>query len=192
VEKVMETRLNPVAQIQFPIRELEQIESAIRTSMQWLTILEDRHSVLIKELDALTRPQSLSPKSQVRTTHNPGYEYRGTSTVRWTAIDIYLDVLRRLWTDFPGRREVMAAAVGARGSKRTYIAKSPSELFPQRSVKWALRYSQPLVDGWYVDTNHGLERMRVILPAAVTAAGLKWGTDVTTYWHATQGCNLTN
>jgi hypothetical protein len=43
-----------------------------------------------------------------------------------------------------------------------------------------------LVPGWYADTNLNRERMRRILPAAVSAAGLKWGEDVKTYWRAIQ------
>jgi len=37
-----------------------------------------------------------------------------------------------------------------------------------------------------VDVNLNAERMRRILPAAVRAAGLKWGTDVKVYWRARQ------
>ena len=43
-----------------------------------------------------------------------------------------------------------------------------------------------LVDGWFLDTNLNRERMRRILPAAVRAVGLQWGTDVKTYWRRTQ------
>jgi hypothetical protein len=80
----------------------------------------------------------------------------------------------------------MAQAMGCYGTTRAYVAQSHAELFPGQSLAWAQRYSRPLVPGWYADTNLNRERMRRILPAAVSAAGLKWGEDVKTYWRATQ------
>lgn len=102
----------------------------------------------------------------------------------------HIDLLRRLWTEFPDRREEMATAMGGRGLTRTYVAKSRTELFPGQPAAWAQRYSRMPVDGRYIDTNLNRERMRRILPPAVTAAGLRWGQDVKAYWRPTQiaGC----
>jgi hypothetical protein len=99
-------------------------------------------------------------------------------------IDIHTDLLRHLWTEFPDRRDAMAEAMGLHGTTRAYVAKTREELFPGHAAAWAMRYSRTLVDGWYLDTNLGRERMRRILPAAVRAAGLVWGQDVKTYWRA--------
>jgi len=116
----------------------------------------------------------------------PGLEYRGAMSVHWNYIDIHTDLLRRLWSEYPDRREAMAKAMGYYGTTRAYVAKTLPELFPGQPMAWAQRYSRPLVDGWYVDTSLNRERMRRILPTAVAAAGLKWGKDVKTYWRPTQ------
>lgn len=104
---------------------------------------------------------------------------------RWNYIDIHAVLLRRLWTDFPERCEAMAAAMGVHGTTRAYVARTREELFPGHAPAWATRYSRTLVDGRYLDTNLGRERMRRILPAAVQAAGLAWGQDVKAHWRAT-------
>ena len=52
----MQAQPTPNAQPQFPIQELEQIESAIQTSQRWIATLQGRRDVLTAELDRLTRP----------------------------------------------------------------------------------------------------------------------------------------
>ena len=180
----MQTQSTPNAQPQFPMQELEQIESAIQASRQWIATLEGRRETLTAELDHITRPQPI-PRAPMKTI-GPGLEYRGSVSAHWHYIDIHTDLLHRLWTDFPDHREAMAKAMGCYGTTRTYVAKTLAELFPARSTAWAHRYSRTLVDGWYVDVNLNPERMRRILPAAVRAAGLTWGKDVKIYWRATQ------
>ena len=181
----MQTQPTPNVPPQFPIQELEQIESAIHISQQWIATLQSRHETLTAELERVTRPQQAAPTKTPIKTIGPGLEYRGAMSVHWDCIDIHLDLLRRLWTDFPERREAMAHAIGCYGRTRAYVAKTPGDLFPDWPISKAHRYSRSLVDGWYVDTNLNRERMRKILPAAVSAAGLQWGCDVKTYWHAT-------
>lgn len=180
----MQTQPASNVQPQFPMQELEQIESAIQASLQWLATLECRRETLIAELERITRPLPMVanvPKKMI----GPGLEYQGSIFVHWNYIDIHLDLLRRLWTAFPDRREAMAKAMGGCGTTRAYVAKTLAELFPDKPTEWAERHSRTLVDGWYVDTNLNRERMRKILPAAVKAAGLKWGKDVKTYWRPT-------
>ena len=145
--------------------------------------MQSRREALTAELEKITRPPVAAPKRGVKTI-GPGLEYLGKMSHRWNYIDIHIDLLRRLWTDFPERRDAMASAMGIHGTTRAYLAKTKAELFPGQSVAFAQRYSRTLVDGWYVDTNLNKERMRRILPAAVAAAGLKWGQDVTAYWRA--------
>lgn len=180
----MQTQSTPNAQPQFPMQELEQIESAIQASRQWIATLECRRETLTAELDRITRPQPVIPGAPKKTI-GPGLEYRGSVFTHWHYIDIHTDLLRRLWTDFPDHREAMAKAMGCYGTTRTYVATTLAELFPARSTAWAQRHSRVLVEGWYVDVNLNPERMRRILPAAVKAAGLKWGKDVKIYWRAT-------
>lgn len=173
------------AQPMFRIQELEQIESAIRVSQEWLVTLKGRHEALTAELERITRPQPAIEKTPKKNI-GPGLEYQGVVSIQWNYIDIHIALLRRLWTDFPDRREAMAKAMGRYGTTRAYVAKTLTELFPGQTTVWAKRYSRTLVDGWYVDTNLNRERMRRILPAAVEVAGLKWGKDVKTYWRRTQ------
>ena len=181
----MQAQPTPNGQPQFPIQELEQIESAILASQRWIATLQVRRALLTAELDRLTRPQPAPTSAPQKTMIGPGLEYRGVMTRHWNYIDIHIDLLRRLWVEFPDRRDAMAQAMGCYGTTRAYVAKSHAELFPGQSIAWAQRYSRLLVPGWYADTNLNRERMRRILPAAVSAAGLKWGEDVKTYWRAT-------
>ena len=181
----MQIQPNPNLQPQFPIQELEQIEAAIRASQQWLSTLQVRREALTAELEEITRPPVVPSKPTTKAI-GPGLEYFGKVFHHWNYIDIHIDLLRRLWTEYPDRRDAMAQAMGTCGNTRAYVARTLEELFPGQPRPWAQRYSRPLVDGWYVDTNLNRERMRRILPAAVRAAGLKWGQDVQAYWRATE------
>lgn len=175
------TFLSPVAQ--FPITELDEIESAIRSSAQWLATLHRRRENLMCELDQITRPEK--PVIQaVRSFRGPGFEYRGEWFRHWAYIDIHVGLLRKLWNDFPERQEAMASAMGRYGYSRNYVATSVEHLFTGMPEHKAKKFSRRLIDGWYVDSNINLERMRRILPAAVTSAGLKIGEDVQIYWRA--------
>lgn len=180
----MQTQVNSGKQIQFPIQELEQIDSAIQASQEWLSTLMGRRDALTAELERITRPQVTSNATVM--TIGPGLEYKGEMSAHWNYIDIHIDLLRRLWADFPERREAMAKAMAHCGTTRSYVAKSFTDLFPGRSATWARRYSRTLVEGWFVDTNLNCERMCKILPYAVKAAGLEWGKDVKPYWHRTK------
>ena len=182
----MQTQPTPNVLPQFPIQELEQIESAIHISQQWIVTLQRRHEALTAELERVTRPQQAAATKASVKTIGPGLEYQGAMSVHWDYIDIHIDLLRRLWTDFPEHREAMAHAVGCYGRTRAYVAKTPGDLFPDWPISKAHRYSRSLVAGWYVDTNLNRERMHKILPAAVAAAGQRWGHDVKTYWRPTQ------
>lgn len=179
----MQTQPTPTFPRPFPLQELEQIETAIEASERLLLTLHGRHETLLSELDSLTRPEAVVTRA--RKTVGPGFGYRGAMVARWSHIDIHTDLLRRLWTDFPERRKAMAAAMGLHGTTRAYVARTREELFPCHAPAWAMRYSRMLVNGWYLDTNLGSERMRRILPAAVRAACLAWGQDVKAYWRAT-------
>lgn len=172
------------------MQELTQIENAIPASLQWLATLKGRREALTEELDRITRPQPTAVATPPMKTIGPGLAYRGAMTRHWNYIDIHIDLLRKLWAEFPDRRDEMAKTMGSRELTRRYVAKTRADLFPGQPEAWAQRYSRMLVDGWYVDTNLNRERMRRILPPAVAAAGLRWGQDVKTYWRPTQiaGC----
>jgi hypothetical protein len=116
----------------------------------------------------------------------PGFRYRGEMVTAWSAIDIHVGLMRRLWTDFPELREAMARAMGARGYSRAYIARTPAELFPGKPAAWAAKVSRSLVDGWVIDTNLNRPRIATLMRVAVSATALSWGKDVQAYWRATR------
>ena len=146
-----------------------------------MATLQQRHNLLTIELDRLTRPAPPVPKIV-----GPGFRYRGEMVRAWSAIDIYAGLLRRLWTDFPERRETMARAMGAYGYSRTYAARSLAQLFPGKPVAWAAKFTRPLVDDWVMDSNLNRRSIAKLSRAAVAGAGLNWGEDVIVYWRATR------
>lgn len=168
-----------------PIQELDAVEMAIGACTQCITALQARRECLTTELERPTRPDASAaePPVTVRTI-GPGFIYRGEFTRRWSYIDIHTGVLERLWQEYPEQREAMSRAMARCGTSRVYVARTEQDLFPLSSPSWALKHSRRLVEGWYIDTNINLERMRRILPAAVRAAGLRWGEDVRPYWRA--------
>lgn len=174
------------SQPQFPIQELEQIEAVIQASLRLVATLEDRKTTLSAELERITQPQVAPVPPPTIKTIRRGFEYRGVAREHWYHIDMHIDLLHRLWTEFPDRRDAMARAIGCHGRTRKYVATSLADLFADQSPEFARQHGRPLIDGWYVDTNLNVERMRRILPAAVNAAGLKWGKDVKVYWRRAQ------
>lgn len=179
--QIVNTQVSASA-FQFPIEELEKIESIIATSRQWLDSLEPRRSMLTSELERVTRPVSQLAAVPAPKPLGMGMMYRGEWVSERKFIDIHEGLLRKLWIDFPDRRCAMAKAMGRFGTSRAYVATSLAELFPFHRPSWARKFSRRLVDGWYVDTNLNPERMQKILPAAIDAAGLKLGEDVTINW----------
>ncbi len=146
-----------------------------------MVTLPQRHDLLCSELELITRPSPPVPKIV-----GPGFHYRGEMVTAWSAIDIHLGLLRRLWTDFPERREAMAREMGARGYSRAYIARTPAELFPGKPAAWAAKFSRSLVHGWVIDTNLNRPRIVTLMRVAVSATALAWGKDVQVYWRATR------
>lgn len=164
----------------FPLQELEQIERAIVAAQDCVAMLQLRRELLTSELERITRPAPPTPKII-----GPGFRYRGETVRAWTAIDIHAGLLRRLWTDFPERREAMARAMCARGYSRAYVARSSEELFPGKPASWTSKFSRKLVDDWLIDTNLNRPRIMTLIRVAVTAAALTWGKDVQVYWRPT-------
>jgi hypothetical protein len=179
----LQSASNPPSQ--FPIQELEQIETLMKALSQWSTKLEERRTILFAELDRITQPQP-APLRLVTKMVRRGFEYRGILYEHQYCIGIHIGLLRRLWTDFPDRREAMARAMGRDSRIRPYVAKSLTDLFPGQTQAFCLRYGRRLLDDWYVDTNLNPRQMPVILSAAVTAAGLKMENEVKIYWRPTQ------
>lgn len=164
--------------------ELCQIEAATSGVEAALKYLNARQKILENQLNELTRP-SVSPPPKKPTLIHCGFEYRGKIERRWYCIEVHLDLLKKLWADFPEKRDDMAAAMRSYGTSRTYVATTPEGLFLNKHTNWARQHCRRLTDGWYADSNINVERMRRIIPAAVRAAGLQWGKDVRAFWRPT-------
>lgn len=169
----------PLAPNSFPLQELEDIDAAIAASLRLVETWTLRRDRLRTQLEALTRPTL--PKAPV-VDRRPRFEYRGTSFAHWSNVSVYHELLRRLWVDFPDRRDHIASVIGIHGTLRRYVAASRDQLFVGKTKGWAQRHSRGLVDGWFVDTNLNVERMAKIVVSAVEAAGLSWNKDVTVRW----------
>src|SRR5439155_2834085 len=65
----------------------------------------------------------------------------------------------------------------AQGRKRTYIARTPDELYPDRPD--LREYREELPGGWYVATNLNNVLKKSIIRLAAEVAGLTFGRDVT-------------
>lgn len=172
------------------MREIESLEVAIgalqSTANPRLAVttasLADALERRMRYLDALTRPQSPRVIYAGRR-ETPGFEYAGVFHSYCNAIDIYRVVLRKLWEDHPDRRLAIAEAMSARGSMRCYVARDRVCLFPLGySNGWINKFSESLVDGWYLDTNLNNERKQLLCRVAITAAGLNVETDVRIVW----------
>jgi hypothetical protein len=92
--------------------------------------------------------------------------------------------LRKLWIDFPEKREAMADAMGRYGTTRRYVAQTREALFAAQDRAFAINNSRLLADSWYIDTNLNQERKRCLMRVATQACGLVWGKDIQVYWSA--------
>lgn len=167
------------------LAEFEEVNSAMAAANAWMASLEQRHVQLADLLDAATRPSPTQPVVAASTVVHRGVLFRGELRRMWNFIDIHLFVLRRLWAAVPERRGAIAAAMACRGSARSYVAEDRQRLFLGKPDRWIRRHSVELSEGWYADTNLSVERMQVLLPVAVRAAGWKWGDDVRVFWRPT-------
>jgi hypothetical protein len=165
----------------FPIADYEALEWEVSSLRKRLTTLEPRYAALTELFDRVTRPMFRGEpgKPQAR---RRGFEFRGQFFAGWACIGIYLELMQRLWTEFPDGREAMASAANRNSRSRAYVARARGDLFQGKSAEWARRHSRRLVDDWFVDTNMNPDQMQAILKSMVTAAGLEWGKDVNVNW----------
>lgn len=167
------------------LAEFDEVNAAMAAANAWMASLELRHVQLADLLDAATRPTPTRPASAASKVVHRGVLFRGELRRMWNFIDIHLFVLRGLWAAVPERRGAMAAAMACRGTARSYVAEDRQRLFLGKPDRWIRRHSVELSHGWYADTNLSVERMQVLLPVAVRAAGWKWGDDVRVFWRPT-------
>lgn len=186
------------------LEELDLYTQLIKreSALPWLTphlfqtFLELRNTK-IKALDKMTRPPRMSfqemlakkraslnsqPRIVINNVNKIGYKFGGEFTSCTCCLDVWRKLLKKLWNDYPGKREIMAASAKKFGYNRKYISSDRKDLFMSKSEWWVRRHSRELSDGWYMDVNVTPERIHKILPSVVSSAGLKWGEDITVIW----------
>lgn len=167
------------------LAEFDEVNAAMAAANTWMASLELRRHQLADLLDTATRPTTTQLVAVAPKMVHRGVLFRGDLRRMWNFIDIHLFVLRGLRAAVPERRASMAAAMSCRGMARSYVAEDRQRLFLGKPDGWVRRHSVELSEGWYADTNLSVERMRVLLPVAVRAAGWRWGDDVRVFWRPT-------
>lgn len=163
--------------------ELYQLESRIAAIRGVLVGMERRSEHLYQQLDTFTAPFRVTTKEFIHSQR--GVFYRGKFVACRYLIEIHLTVMKNLFVDYPEMRDAMSRAVSSAGLYRKYIAKDRSKLYDSRRLE---KFSRPLVDGWYIDTNITTpERIERILTLALKSVGLVWGEDVIVQWNARVG-----
>ena len=164
------------------LNELNSIMQAIDADTKHLQILHQRKGELWAYLDKETKPPEPQKLTTTTTERFRGVIFKGVRVYKWTCIETYLEVLRRLWIELPNKRLAMAQAAANRGTNRRYLHQRREMLFSEKSAEWTKKHSKEFLPGWYVDTNLNLERMHCVLQAVIRAAGLHWNSDVKLYW----------
>lgn len=177
----MQVQTNHIGVVTYPIQELDELEHVINATRRLLATLEHRRDQLLSELDHLTKPIQVQPPATTKWL-SPRVEFKGETRLKWSFIDLYACALEFLWSECPDRRHEMASAMASCGTTRRYVATRREDLFSGQSSTWTMKHSRLLVEGWYLDTNINLERMRRVLQAAVRASGLRWGQDIKVQW----------
>lgn len=84
-------------------------------------------------------------------------------------------LLRELDTAYPHFLEELA---GEKERSRRAVARAPKDLYGPRAAHLAGRHAQPLVGGWYVDTNLSTAQIAKRARVAARLCGLHYGSDV--------------
>ncbi len=92
------------------------------------------------------------------------------------AIEATVLILRRLAQRDSSFLPRCAAHPDNAGRKRTYIARSSEEMFPDRQDLRELH--EPIADGWLLNSNVSNQIKKKVLEMACQVAGLKFGNDV--------------
>lgn len=180
------------------LSELDAITAIIANTKNILCLAEQREKQLMVALDCLTVPPIPLPLAALKRKAiatpiasvcssgcatgdklKRGYDYRGETVRCKEKKDIWVGVINRLLQDFPEKQTAIQQALESKGRKRPYLAKSPVDLFPGKSIEWIDddKYV-PIQGGWFLDKNIDPARYNRLLPAALGAVGLRWGIDV--------------
>lgn len=174
----MTASCNSISLGAFPMAEREGIAAFIRTQAFKRLSVAERASLILRQIRLDKLLELLTNPSGVVGLKWNEFVCCGEIHQEASYVGIYTKILKLLWEEFPKHREAMATAMRSRGHTNLYVARSPEALFPNQMPEYCLKNSHTLVDGWYVDTIIGRDRLRQLLAAAVGATSLVWGKDV--------------
>ncbi len=165
--------------------ELDKLEKAISDVNHVLDDFSRRRGEIFAVLETITRPIAKCFSASITKDFSRGYVYKGRHYSHWSYTNLYLSLLGKVLTEHPEKALAIAQELACYGTSRTYLAKQPELLFSGKTPSWIAKHSKEICDGWFVDTNLNLERMKTLLPVAVKAAGLHWGKEVRVFWRKT-------
>ena len=165
--------------------ELDKLEKAISDVNHVLDDFSRRKGEIFAVLETITRPIAKCFSASSTKDIYRGYVYKGRYHSHWSYTDLYLSLLGKVLAEHPDRAVAIAQELARYGTSRTYLAKKPELLFSGKTPSWIAKHSKEICDGWFVDTNLNLERMKTLLPVAVKAAGLNWGREAMVFWRKT-------
>ncbi|MCU0694836.1 MAG: hypothetical protein MUF54_25975, partial [Polyangiaceae bacterium] len=93
--------------------------------------------------------------------------------------------LRAIAKDEPEALTRTAAELHRCGRTRTYLATSREHLFRNQTEQWARAHSRRIVEGWFADSNLGLDTMKKLTRRILRANGLREGIEVVILWNRT-------
>ena len=132
--------------------------------------------------EAPTLPVYLTTKGVF---HPRGFWYRGTFQRCAAYIDIYVELLRAIAKDEPESLTRTAAELHRYGRTRTYLATSREVLFRNQTEQWARAHSRRIVEGWFADSNLGLDTMKKLTRRILRVNGLQEGVERRDPWDRT-------
>lgn len=140
------------------------------------------HTKTAVKVAAISGSMEQQPRNEALPHNPPEPTRRGSLSILGKAYryqnakDAMVIVLRELANRDPGFLERCSQHPDAQGRKRRYIARSPSDLYPDRPDLAEL--NEPLPRGWFVATNLNNVLKRTIIRLAAEVAGIEIGRDV--------------
>ena len=171
------------------LAEYDENLRIIRDCRSFVHLLATRQRQLFAQLDQLTRAvdstssviADAAPITDAIAHPDVGYYYRGEAIRTSYAVDAYIEILRRLWADFPSLNKSLYNALRSPSYCRKVIANSPDELFASKTGLWCQRNARPIAANIYVDINISNIQKRTRLQSAARACGLTWGEELEVY-----------
>lgn len=169
------------------LSELRWAKNFFKTVWGGLSRLEE---MIISDLDEFTRPCSEMPGSgktysclSFTQPKRRGFTWKGEFVRARTQIELYEKLMRRIFQEFPDRREEISVSLNSNSRTRPYVARCREDLYQGKTQEWICQHSDLLVDGWYFDKNLDQSRKIKLLKQSLVTVGLRFNSDVCICWH---------